>query len=409
VEVLVPLMVAALVGVPAVLLSASKLEPKQRRFLLVILFSAFALRITLAAIFEAIPATRVFHEDAPGYEFVGQYIATHWMGEAPPFRPPERNYGFYYVLAAFYYLFGRYRMNATVFNSIVGTLGITVVFRIALHFFHEAIARRAALFSAFFPSMIIWSAIALKDCVVTFLVLVAVLFCIRLRKRFSIANVIGTVLPIIAVYPLRFYMVYFLLAALAGTLALNRPGRIFAGVSKQLLLVGGLLAVVTVFGLTSSASADFNMMTLDNASAYRQGMAISANSSFAKDVDVSTPTGAILFLPLGITMMLWSPLPWQMVSLRPLLALPEMLVWWALAPALLRGAVFAIRHRFSEHLPIIVFTAILLIGYGLTMGNVGAAFRMRSQVLNLLFLFVAYGQYLKIAKRKGIDPAILVR
>jgi len=389
--------------------SAARLEPTQRRFLLTVLFFAFALRIIQASIFEIIPATRVFHEDAPGYEFFGQYIASHWMNQAPPYLAPPRNYGFYYVLAAFYYLFGRYRMNATVFNSIIGTLSIGIVFRIGLHLFHEAIARRATLFSAFFPSMIVWSAIALKDCLVTFLILVAILFCIRLRKQFSVLNMVGTVAPIFAVYPLRFYMIYFLLAGLAGTLALNRPGKVFAGVSKQLLLVGGLLAVVTIFGLASSASADFDVMTLDKVATYRQGLATTAHSGFAKDVDISTPTGAVLFLPIGIAMMLWSPFPWQMVSLRPLLTLPEMLLWWALAPALVRGAIFAVRHRFSEHLPIIVFTAILLIGYGLTMGNVGAAFRMRSQVLNLLFLFVAFGQYLKIAKRKHLDPAILVR
>ncbi len=369
---------------------------------------AFALRLIQSVIFEVIPETRVFHEDAPGYEYFGQYIASHWMNEAPPFLGPSRNYGFYYVLGAFYYLFGRYRMNATVFNSIVGTLSISVVFRIALHLFHEAVARRAALFSAFFPSMIIWSAIALKDCLVTFLILVAVLFCIRLRKRFSVLNVLGTLLPIAAVYPLRFYMIYFLLAALAGTMALNRRGRIIAGVSKQLLLVGGLLAVVTAFGLASSASADFDIMTLDKVATYREGMATTAKSGFAKDVDISTPAGAIMFLPVGVTMVLWAPFPWQMTSLRPLLALPEMLFWWALAPALLRGASYALRHRFTESLPIIVFTAILLVGYGLTMGNVGAAFRMRSQVLNLLFLFAAFGQCLKLAKQRRLDPALLV-
>ena len=40
---------------------------------------------------------------------------------------------------------------------------IVIVFRIGLQLFHEAIARRAAVLSAFFPSMIVWSSMALKD------------------------------------------------------------------------------------------------------------------------------------------------------------------------------------------------------------------------------------------------------
>ena len=408
-DLVVPLLVAMLLGVPLLLLASATLPPPQRRAIVPVLLYALGLRVALAVIFETVPETRVFHADSYGSEYFAQYIASYWKGQVPPPLTPARNYGYYYVLGAFDFAFGRYRLNSTIFNAIVGSLSVAVLYRIGLSMFHEKVARRAATFSAFFPSMVIWSSIAIKDCLVTFLILLSLLSCIRLRERFSLVSLFGVLLPIFAIYPIRFYLIYFLLAAFAGTMALNRPGKIFAGISKQLLLVGGLAGVILLFGLSSTTTDDLSMFNLNRVSDYRHGMAATAGSGFAQDVDISTTGGALAFLPIGVATMIWAPFPWQMLSLRPLLTLPEMLLWWTLAPALFRGVLFAARKRFAETLPIIVFSSTLLLGYALTMGNVGAAFRMRAQILNLLFLFVAFGHYLRRADRAGIDPELLVR
>jgi len=42
------------------------------------------------------------------------------------------------------------------------------------------------------------------------------------------------------------------------------------------------------------------------------------------------------------------------------------------------------------------------------MGNVGAAFRMRAQLLNLLFLFAALGKYLPVVRRKRLPAKMLL-
>jgi len=406
-SVLVPLLFAACIGLPVIALATWGLTPQQRRFILPILLVAFAARVALSVVFATIPSTRIFHEDAYGYENVAVRLARYWMGEGPPVQLSERNYGFPYVLGVVDFLFGRYRLNSTIFNSIIGTLNIAVVFRIGLSLFHEAVARRAAFMVAFFPSMILWSAMALKDTLVSFLICMALLSCIKLRARFSFGAFVGTLIPLLAVYPIRFYLAYFLAAALLGTMAISRPGRLLASFSKQALLVGGLVIVVAAFGLSTSASADLDMFNLEKVSTYRHGMA-AANSGFAQDVDISTTSGAILFLPIGVLTLLWSPFPWQMFSLRPLLTLPEMLIWWWLTPSLLRGFWFAMRKRFGDYSPLIVFSATLVVGYALTMGNVGAAYRMRAQVLNVMFLFAALGHYVGVARRRGLDVNQLV-
>jgi hypothetical protein len=320
----------------------------------------------------------------------------------------SRNTGVNYTFAAILYVLGPYPLNISIVNSLIGTLNALLLFRIGRKLFHEAIARRAAIFTTFFPSMIVWSAMALKDALVGFVILLTTLFCIRLRRRFSLANLIGVIVPIFCVYPIRFYLVYFLLVSVIGTMVLNRSRRFFTKVSQQMVLIGGLVLIGGGIGLTSYARQDLEYFDLERVSSYRRGMAVSAHSSFAEDADVSTPIKAIAFLPIGVTALLWSPFPWQMTSLRPLLTLPEMLFWWACIPALIRGLLFAVRKHFSEVSPILVFSATLLVGYSLAMGNVGAAFRMRAQILNLLFLFAALGRYIRIARQRDLPDSVLL-
>jgi Ca2+/Na+ antiporter len=89
--------------------------------------------------------------------------------------------------------------------------------------------------------------------------------------------------------------------------------------------------------------------------------------------------------------LLFAPFPWQLVSLRQSITLPEMLLWWASFPLLVAGAWFTLRHRLRRALPILIFTAMLTLAYSVFQGNVGTAYRQRSQLLVFYFIFVSVG------------------
>jgi hypothetical protein len=78
-------------------------------------------------------------------------------------------------------------------------------------------------------------------------------------------------------------------------------------------------------------------------------------------------------------------------GVRQLLTVPETLVWYALWPALLRGLLLTVRHRFRPSLPILVFAASLTLAYAVFQGNVGTAYRQRTQVTMFYFIFMAAG------------------
>jgi len=104
------------------------------------------------------------------------------MGEAQ-ITVDGRNFGFVYVVAAIYYAFGRYRLNSTIFNSIIGTLNVLFDYKIWLLLFHDAVARRATRMMAYIPDRFPFSAITIKDQVVSLLICMTLYNATRLRDR----------------------------------------------------------------------------------------------------------------------------------------------------------------------------------------------------------------------------------
>ncbi len=119
-------------------------------------------------------------------------------------------------------------------------------------------------------------------------------------------------------------------------------------------------------------------------------------SGFGQEYDVSTPTGALAALPTGLVYLLFAPFPWAVSGLRQALALPETLVWYALMPAFVRGLTLAVKKHLRAVLPIVVFAVSLTVAYALMQGNVGTAYRQRTQITMFFFIFMGVG----IAERR---------
>jgi hypothetical protein len=167
------------------------------------------------------------------------------------------------------------------------------------------------------------------------------------------------------------------------------------------LLLGGI-------GLSGRFSEGVSTLSLESVSRFRHGMATTAESGFDADADISTPGGALKFLPIGLSELLLGPYPWQFTSLRSSFAAPEMIYWWLLFPSLLSGLWWAIRKRFAEASPLVLFAAILSCAYALMHGNVGSGFRQRAQIFVILFIFASFGQLKRRAEKLGIDPNLLL-
>jgi hypothetical protein len=162
-------------------------------------------------------------------------------------------------------------------------------------------------------------------------------------------------------------------------------------VVTYLFLLAALYGTFTLAVPRETAEQQASYLTLERLQVTRADQATWGQSAFGRDLDVSTPVGAIRALPVGLVYLLFAPFPWSISGLRQALVLPEMLAWYALMPAFVRGLRIAARDRLRDVLPVIVFAGSLTVAYALFQGNVGTAYRQRTQVTMFFFVFMGVG------------------
>jgi hypothetical protein len=123
----------------------------------------------------------------------------------------------------------------------------------------------------------------------------------------------------------------------------------------------------------------------------RQWSATSAYSGYLTEADISTPTRAVQYFPVGLVYFLAVPFAWQFGSLRQNLVIPETAFWLLLYPLIGLGTVRGLRVNRPGTLVLLAATGGMCVIYTLVSGNVGLAYRMRSQVWLLWAPLAAWG------------------
>ena len=334
-----------------------------------------------------------FWGDSFTYDAGGQVIARSWAGEAANTEAYKflSGYGFVYFVGAVYYVFGRNQFLVQLLNATIGALTMLIIYAIARELFGREVARQAALFMAFFPQMFFWSAAMYKDPAVLLCIALCMYAVLRLRERFSVGHLLSFAGAAVALLTLRFYIFYFVAAATVGSFVFGRGGGLAQRLPAYLLLILVLVAGVGLVVPAETLETQRAFMTLNQMQVTRADQATWGSSAYGTQYDVSTPGGALVALPVGLIYLLFAPFPWSISGVRQLLTLPETLVWYALMPAFARGVVHAVRQRLGAVLPILVFAVTLTWAYALTQGNVGTAYRQRTQVSMFFFVFMAVG------------------
>jgi hypothetical protein len=244
---------------------------------------------------------------------------------------------------------------------------------------------------AFFPQMVFWSTGMYKDPPILLCIALAMFAVLRLRERLSVGMVVVFVAGIVALITLRFYIAYFVLFAALATFGFTQRRGAVRMVITYGLLIGLLYGALNVAVKRDTLEQQTSYLSLERLQTTREDQATWGRSGFGQDYDVSTPMGALSALPLGLVYLLFAPFPWAVSGLRQALALPETLVWYALMPAFLRGVVFALKKHVGAVLPIAVFAVSLTAAYALMQGNIGTAYRQRTQITMFFFIFMGVG------------------
>src|SRR5215213_7438498 len=391
------LVVCAIASAPTMLILARTHD--ERTFLFRLFLVGLMVRIVLASVIYMGHMEEFFGGDANTYDTFGQSLLQGLYGDSYHMQKYQSfiasgagAWGMLYMVAGIYEVVGRNLLAVQLVNASIGAATGIVVYHTAMALFSNVrVAKLAALLVTFFPSLILWSSQALKDGLIILALAMAILATLRLMEKITAGYVIVLTASLLTLLSLRFYIFYMMTAAVAGSFVLGMKTLSAQSFIQRFVAVAAIGLAFTWFGVLQYAGNQFNRFAnLKQVQLSRQDQA-GAGSGFAKDVDITTTEGALSVIPLGVVYLLFAPFPWQFSTLRQSITLPEMIVWWLAFPLLVVGMWYSIKHRLRQVSPIVIFTTMLTLVYSVFQGNVGTAYRQRSQLLVFYFIFVAVG------------------
>lgn len=355
-------------------------------------------------------------EDALYYEQVGAGIAADWLAghQSQWLHNAIASGTVAWVLPALigclYWVLGGLRATYVLvaLMSAITALTPVLIYRLALSI---GTSRRAAMYAGrlvvFSPCFAFWSGALYKDGLVLLLMALGLLQILRLQSRWSTMSflVLGAVIPLL--FGLRFYMAFFLVIAFVLAMAIGAPSRASAGIpGRRLFIAAGFLVVLVGLGFTQRVRRilpDNPAAAFAQVETTRSDLAQSS-SGYLRDVSAKSGLQVIRLLPVGVFYFLTEPLPWHLGSLRQSLVIPETFAWLILYPFVFIGMRRSLKYAFHTSVVVIATTVVVSVFYGLLVGNVGTAYRLRAQVWLLWSIFAAVGMEYWRRSRSGALP-----
>jgi hypothetical protein len=368
-----------------------------------------------------------FLEDALFYEEVGHGVATDWLeGRSVDFDTLPQGARLAWLMivlvAGAYFALGGLRVLPVllVMYSAVTALVPVYVYRIARELgCSAAAAKRAGWLVALSPAFVFWSGSLHKEGPIMLLLSVCVYHMLRLQSKWRGRSVLLVLGSLAALTAMRFYLAILMaLVAAVGLVMVRGRGvsptirrvQVPALARKVLVaaLVVGLMGAVAIressqWRLTESPAGMLVQLDSD-----RQWLVTSAESGYLPEAELSTPAEAARFLPVGLLYFLTVPFPWQFGSLRQNLVIPETLFWvLGMYPLIALGIARGLRVNRPGTVVLVAATGGMCLLYALVSGNVGIAYRMRSQIWLLWAPFAAWGWELwrERRQRKSVRPS----
>jgi len=276
-------------------------------------------------------------------------------------------------------------------------------------------SHRAALFAgrtvAFVPAFIFWSAALYKEGLILLLMGILLYQALQFQRSNNIASLMVVLVCLSAIGSLRFYL--FPLLGLVFCAVILFPGR---GISGAMLAVR-LGVMIPLLGMVALIGVAAFLMVDDRASSTfgewkeatqsqmpnsvedairridlsRRDLA-NSRSGYLPDVRLNSIKDTVTFLPKGIAYFLFLPLPWHIGDIRQNMAIPDTALWLLVFYPLFLVGLLRLSLRDPSGVILLLFPALAMCClYGLFIGNIGTAYRMRTQVWILLVPFVAIG------------------
>ncbi len=377
-----------------------RVPAEDRSLLFKLALGAFLIRVLF------ILATHAFDNpfltaDGITYGKIGNEIAQAWQS-GDSYVINKNNFGYYYFNAVIYYITGYYPDAVRLVNSVIAIGAALNLYFVSLWLSGRAAARCTFALTAFFPSFIVWSALNLKESLCIFLISFIVKKVLELMRQFHLGKLLFIALALLFLVTLRFYVGILIGICIAFSFiftATRFKWNKRLVYTLLLVLVAGITLHQMGYGfLGGDYVASQNLETI----AQQHNAGAIGESAYSEGVSFDSWSGAIKYFPVGLFYFAFGPLPWQPGGMLKVISLPEMFMLYILYLFVLPGIYNLWRLRRGECLFLLILIAGFTAVYALSGSNMGGIYRVRFQVLSLLFVFISHGMLGHKLKKPGL-------
>jgi hypothetical protein len=352
-------------------------------------FAAFAIRVVYVAV-DNVLGIFAGYGDASAYDATFRFVAGLWESGvvlAPlQFAASPGNDGYYMLLysavfAPAYVVLGSDPVLPRFLMSLFGTLVVVNVYLIARQLATPRAGLYAGGLAAVFPYWIVYSGLVYRDMFVVFLFSVMGYFLVRWQtERSRRALALAAVFAVLGVHMRIQNIVPVGALAAAVVFTWTEPGK--RGYAAA--FVGVVVAGVTLVAGFGQA------LPLDRLVERRLWLARPNDAAYLTGVAYDTGVDLLVYAPIGALYFALTPFLWQPVNMLAIVSIAQNLLLWYPAIVL---AVLGVRNVGSRSagaalvVPLLVFSIVGIVGYGLVEGNIGPAMRHRMQFQFVFFVF----------------------
>ena len=294
-------------------------------------------------------------------------------------------------------------------NVILGTLTILYVFRTSQLLWGARVAQRAAWLACLFPTLILYSAIIMREAPIAFLVSVAAFNIviwtkchhntafIKATAAFGVAALFHT--GMFFALPAMFLIV---LIRMFYSIHANRPEGFLKFFRASLVVAACVAAIATTgYGLEKLGGSltDFEV---DAVRDYQQ-IAARGGAAYLEGIAVSGPADFVWQTPVRLVFFLFSPFVWMIRTTGHLVGLLDATLFLAML-ALLYYCRDAIRRSLAARRLLVALTAIAIV-FSLGVSNFGTAVRHRAKIAPIVICLIArFPSARPVLDRRPVEP-----
>lgn len=378
--------------------------PRARRVLalaiehpvLAIFVAAVSVRIVAGIVISATGTVDTVSPDSRFYMYIADHVARIKTYEE--FERFEGTFATYiWPVSWLFRIFGSYMFLAQLVAIVYAGVAAAATTRLACELLPRAWALGAGAIVAFFPSLILWSSVPLRDSAVWATVsclALTVVFLLRARSvRELVVWAAATAALTFLLGHVRLYSVSVAAIALTLVAIAVRPAQYKVAIAATLVAVAVVIPIVIGIGPLGLRLTEYDLGEI------RRLKAESAESALVPEND---PNATIIdYFPRGVSVMLFEPVPWTSLRGETVRAgQVEAPLWWALLAAAATAVVVLWRHR-----SVLLFPALYAMGVmgvlALGEGNFGTLYRHRGEVIWALALLAVVGVHEQWTRRSA--------